>query len=76
MCFFFFFLDEKLKCNFILMIFWVDNDNVMFIVIRPDSGVDSVKESVLGLHGLTLEVLIFHMKKLINNPCEYRLYIL
>jgi len=48
----------------------------MFIVIRPDSGVDSVKESVLGLHGLTLEVLIFHMKKLINNPCEYRLYIL
>jgi len=69
------------------MIFWVDNDNVMFIVIRPDSGVDSVKESVLGLHGLTrvnpeklkiyiFEVLIFHMKKLINNPCEYRLYIL
>jgi len=59
----------------------------MFIVIRPNSGVDLVKELDLALHRLTrvnlkkfkkyiFEVLIFHMKKLRNNPYEYRLYIL
>jgi hypothetical protein len=59
----------------------------MFIVIRPNSGVDPVKELGLALHGLTwvnpkkfkkyiFEVLIFHMEKLRNNPYEYRLYIL
>jgi len=54
------------------------------IVIGPDP----VKDQGLGLHGLTwvnpnqpgkikkFEILIFHMKKLINNPCEYKLYVL
>ena len=56
------------------------------IVIKPDLGVDPAKGPGPGLHGLTwvnpkklkkiFEVLIFYMKKLKNNPCKYRLYIL
>jgi hypothetical protein len=53
-------------------------------------GVDPAKDPGPGLHGLTrvnpnqsekikkyiFEVLIFYMKKLRNNPCEYKLYML
>jgi len=57
------------------------------IIIIPDPEVDSVKEPGPGLHMLTrvnpekikkniFKVLIFHMKKLRNNSCEYRLYML
>jgi len=57
------------------------------IIIKPDQGVDPVKGSGLGLHGLTrstrinleklkknIKVLIFYIKKLRNNPYKYRLY--
>ena len=61
-------------------------DIVLTIIIRPDPGVDSVKESGPGLYLLTrvnpnqpgkiiifFEVLIFHTKKLRNNSSKYRL---
>jgi hypothetical protein len=56
------------------------------IIIKLGLGVDLIKGSGHKLHGLTLvnlkklekkiEVLIFYMKKLRNNLCGYRLYIL
>jgi len=54
---------------------------VAIIVIKLDPGVDSAKGLGCGLYGSTwekkiFEILIFHMKKLKNNSCEYRLYML
>jgi hypothetical protein len=56
------------------------------IVIKPDMGVNPAKGSGSGLDGLTrvksgklkkkIKVLIFFMKKLRNNSCGYKLYIL
>jgi len=54
------------------------------IVIKPGLGVDPAKGLSPRLHRLTwvsiekkkIEVLIFYMKKLRNNPCGYRLYML
>jgi hypothetical protein len=56
------------------------------IVIKPGIGVDSANRSGPRLHEFThvnlekfkffFEVLIFYMKKLKNNLCEYRLYML
>jgi len=56
----------------------------------PDIRVDPAKRLDLGLHRLTqvnpnqleifkkkiFEILIFHIKKLWNNSCEYKLYML
>jgi hypothetical protein len=58
--------------------------------MKPDPRVNPAKGSGHGLHELTrvnlgqpekiknkiFEVLIFHMKKIRNNPCKYRLYML
>jgi len=62
---------------------------IEIIVIKPGSRVDPAKESGPGFHGSTrvnpdqpgkikkiFKVLIFHMKKLRKNSCEYRLYML
>jgi len=60
------------------------------IVIISDPGVDLIKKPGFEIHGLTqvnpnqlgkilkkiFKILIFHMKKLRNNPYEYRLYVL
>jgi len=59
------------------------------IVIKLNSGIDPTTELSPWLYMLTqvnpnqpkknkkkIKVLIFHMKKLRNNPCEYRLYML
>jgi hypothetical protein len=57
------------------------------IVIKPGSGIDLLKRLDPGLHGLTrinldqpgkvkkkiFEISIFHIKKLRNNPCGYKL---
>ena len=50
------------------------------IVIKSDPRVDHAKRLGPGFHGSTrknlkyiFKVLIFHIKKLRNNPCEYRL---
>jgi hypothetical protein len=52
------------------------------IVIKPDPDIDPIKELCPGLHGSNRvnpeklkkkKNLIFHMKKLRNNPCKYRL---
>jgi hypothetical protein len=57
------------------------------IVIKPSMGVDLVKGLSLGLYGLTRVkpekvkknisgFNILYEKKLKNNPCRYRLYML
>jgi hypothetical protein len=53
------------------------------IVIKLDLGDDPTKGPGRGLPGSTrknlkniFEILIFHMKKLKNNSCKYRLYML
>jgi hypothetical protein len=56
------------------------------IVIKPDIGVNLAKGSGSELDGLArvksgklkkkIEVLIFYIKKLRNNSCGYKLYML
>ena len=56
----------------------------LFHSYQIQSKVNSVKKPSLRLHGLIqvnleklkkiFEISIFHMKKLKNNSCEYRLY--
>jgi len=41
--------------------------------MKPDLGVNPAKGRASGRLGKKIDVLIFHIKKLKNNPCGYKL---
>ena len=85
-------MDTKTPFLFLMVaadFFGEQGRGVFIIVIKPSPGVDPTKGLSPGFHGLTrvnsnqpgkffkkIKVLVFYMKKLRENPCKYRLYIL